>query len=104
MQKKHLMVQLIDVLIRCHSRNIFHRDLKPENILLDKTRRQIYLSDFGLAVKRPLSHKPRDGTVEFMSPGIVELTLSSDFPKHFHLRVSRRARGSCLRAVHEWTL
>ncbi len=67
-----MMVQLTDVLIRCHSRNIFHRDLKPENILLDQTRRQIYLSDFGLAMRHPLSHKPRDGTVEFMSPGTLD--------------------------------
>lgn len=43
-------VQLIDILMAIHSKNIVHCDIKPDNILLSHNQeQQFYLVDFGLA-------------------------------------------------------
>ena len=47
-----IAIQLLDRLEFIHSKYIIHRDLKPENIMVDfKSKRIIYLIDFGLAKK-----------------------------------------------------
>lgn len=63
------MLQLIDVVGRCHDRSVFHRDIKPENILIREDGRSVRLIDFGLAVATPISANCRSGTKEYMSPG-----------------------------------
>jgi serine/threonine protein kinase len=41
--------KLAQALELAHSKGIVHRDLKPANILLDKTRKDVVVTDFGLA-------------------------------------------------------
>ena len=42
--------QLLSAIKACHDRGIIHRDIKPENIMINPSF-NIYLSDFGLAVR-----------------------------------------------------
>ena len=64
-----MLVQLLEVVHRCHSKLVFHRDIKPENILLDEAEERIYLADFGLVSETTTSNETREGTNEYMSPG-----------------------------------
>lgn len=59
--------QLVDCLKRMHQRGWIHRDIKPENMLLDSSR-NIYLTDFGFAVRQGNTSGFR-GTPEFASNG-----------------------------------
>ncbi|KAF9518738.1 hypothetical protein BS47DRAFT_1289187 [Hydnum rufescens UP504] len=67
-KKRALLLQILDVVHRCHSKFIFHRDIKPENILLDENEKRIYLADFGLVSETADSEDTREGTSEYMSP------------------------------------
>lgn len=61
-----IMVQLVDVLNKIHSKGIFHRDLKPENIMLvksDSAKYSVKLLDFGLAKTESLSRLTETGMV-----------------------------------------
>ncbi|MCK4835545.1 MAG: protein kinase, partial [Candidatus Aminicenantes bacterium] len=83
-----MMIQLIDVLDKIHSKGIFHRDLKPENIMLIKkagTEYFIKLLDFGLAKTKSLSRLTETGmvigTIGYLSPEQItdsEFTAASD--------------------------
>ncbi len=63
--------QVADALQYAHERNIIHRDIKPENLLLNE-RREIMLSDFGLALFAPspdmLSRQGMAGTLAYTAP------------------------------------
>lgn len=69
--KRAAMLQLIDVVKRCHDRSVFHRDIKPENVLIRSDGSSVRLIDFGLAVTTPISSNCRSGTKEYMSPGLL---------------------------------
>jgi ligand-binding sensor domain-containing protein/tRNA A-37 threonylcarbamoyl transferase component Bud32 len=81
-----IMVQLVDVLDKIHSKGIFHRDLKPENIMLQKTEKTEYfvkLLDFGLAKTESLSRLTETGmvigTIGYIPPEqITEGKFSAD--------------------------
>eukprot|EP00171_Calliarthron_tuberculosum_P010055 IDg10055t1 len=48
-QARAYFQQLVDGVEYCHSRRVYHRDLKPENILVSEDKRQLKITDFGLA-------------------------------------------------------
>lgn len=50
-ETKMFMKQICNAVMYLHDRGIVHRDLKLENILLNKEKNQIFLSDFGFAIK-----------------------------------------------------
>lgn len=59
------------VLTYAHEHKLIHRDIKPENILLD-ARKEVLLSDFGIAVVSSSSISPDTkevaGTIAYMAP------------------------------------
>lgn len=46
---KHVLKQLINILLKCKNKNILHNDIKEENILIDPVSFEITLIDFGAA-------------------------------------------------------
>ena len=75
-------IQLIERLEYIHSKYIVHRDIKPENLLVDKkTKRIIYLIDFGLSKKyrsertgkhiKYFLHKKMTGTARYASRNAI---------------------------------
>ncbi|KAI8903571.1 kinase-like domain-containing protein [Gorgonomyces haynaldii] len=68
-------VQLMRGIDYLHSNGVAHRDLKPENLLLDKSRRILKISDFGVSqvFRQPLITKVQlfsgqIGSEPFMAP------------------------------------
>jgi hypothetical protein len=63
--------QIADALQYAHDEKYIHRDIKPENMLLGR-RKEVLLSDFGLALVAQSSHyqSTQDvvGTIAYMSP------------------------------------
>lgn len=49
-QIKTIIYQLLKGLNHCQSKSIIHRDLKPANILVDKSRKVVKITDFGLSM------------------------------------------------------
>ncbi len=45
----HIAARLADALAYAHAQGVVHRDVKPENVMVDLSRRQVKLTDFGLA-------------------------------------------------------
>lgn len=77
------MIQGLEALDWCQSRNIVHADIKPANFLLDDEL-DLYLSDFGSAIIiDPADRAPVDGlglgTVSYSSPEIVDPSPSKSF-------------------------
>ncbi len=66
-------LQLADVLVYLHDRNVVHRDLKPENIMVGRAER-IKLMDFGIAMDASLRKMTWSGlsrsmgTPDYMAP------------------------------------
>lgn len=67
------MAQLVEALQYTHECGIIHRDLKLENIFLDRSRRHVYIGDWGFATF--FSHHRRltesCGTLYYMAPELV---------------------------------
>lgn len=62
--------QVADALQYAHDEKVIHRDIKPENMLLGR-RREILLSDFGIATLAQSSRRTMQevvGTVSYMAP------------------------------------
>ncbi len=66
-------LQILDVLVYLHDRNVVHRDLKPENIMIQAAER-IKLMDFGIAMDTTLRKitwsglSQSMGTPDYMAP------------------------------------
>ena len=70
-----IMIQVVNALVKIHSKGIVHRDLKPENIMLvekDGNPNFVKLLDFGLARGQNQTRITETGTVlgtlNYMSP------------------------------------
>jgi serine/threonine protein kinase len=46
---KNLFLQVVNIVIQCHSKGVLHRDIKDENLLINLTNHQVKLIDFGSA-------------------------------------------------------
>ena len=60
---RHMIKQLVEVMITCIKENVFHRDIKDENILVCGSKHQVKLIDFGCG---------------------TNIKVSSLFMSHFH--------------------
>ena len=66
-------LQIADVLVYLHDRNVVHRDLKPENVMIQRAER-IKLMDFGIAMDASLRKMTWSGlsqsmgTPDYMAP------------------------------------
>jgi serine/threonine protein kinase len=67
--------QMIKSAAACHEAKIWHRDFKPENFLYDSRTRNIFLSDFDLAVTGKSSDDHTCGTDLFWPPDQVQALM-----------------------------
>lgn len=66
---KHMLKQLIEVMVTCLKEGVFHRDVKDENIMLCYDTYQIKLIDFGCGTNlKKTDYTEFAGTPEFYPP------------------------------------
>ena len=61
-----ILMPICSALNFAHQMKVFHCDIKPSNILLHENRRDVFLSDFGVA--RLASEQGGGGTLPYMAP------------------------------------
>jgi len=69
-------VQLLQVLVHLHSKQVMHRDIKPENLIYETTASEHFrLIDFGFAARFDSGGgdlcKERCGTLQYVAPEII---------------------------------
>ncbi|GMH83169.1 hypothetical protein TL16_g09508 [Triparma laevis f. inornata] len=81
---KFYLIQVLDALDYCHSKNILHRDIKPENMLI-VTNGYLKLTDFGISLKCDNIEecKARSGTMGYMAPEIIKSGSSHGTPSEW---------------------
>lgn len=62
-----ILMQVCNALAYAHARGIVHRDVKPQNVLIGRFG-DVYLADFGLAVRRGERASAMAGTPGYMAP------------------------------------
>ncbi len=62
-----ILMQVCNALGYAHARGIVHRDVKPQNVLIGRFG-DVYLADFGLAVRRGALASAMAGTPGYMAP------------------------------------
>lgn len=81
------MYQAVDAIDFCHKNKVIHRDLKPENILVGY-HGEIKIADFGWSVHAPsLRRDTMCGTLDYLSPEMVERTSYDERVDHWCLGV-----------------
>ena len=63
--------QLTNALIYLHSRHVIHRDIKPENLLIG-LKNEIKIADFGWSIHTQNKRRTLCGTLDYLSPEMVE--------------------------------
>lgn len=68
-QARHMIIQIVEVMITCLKENVFHRDIKDENIMVCGNNYQVKLIDFGCGTNvRKNDYTEFAGTPEFYPP------------------------------------
>ena len=66
---REILLQLLDALAHSHARGVVHRDVKPGNLLIDRHRRSVRLTDFGIAhLRKDSARRATGGTPAYMAP------------------------------------
>lgn len=65
------LMQMANALKYLHARNVIHRDIKPENLLIG-LRGEIKLADFGWSIHTQNRRQTLCGTLDYLSPEMVE--------------------------------
>lgn len=83
-QTLNIVLQILDVLVFAHQKQIIHRDIKPENILI-VAQKKVKILDFGVSVD---TYFPSDifkskiiGSLKYVSPEVVankKISFQSD--------------------------
>jgi PAS domain S-box-containing protein len=69
-----LAIEIVDILVQIHQRNVTHKDINPSNIVWNPLISQIKLIDFGISthllIENPTSNNPNclEGTLPYISP------------------------------------
>jgi len=68
------IVQILDALVYCHSKNVCHRDLKPENLFYTSADKnsKLVIGDFGLAAHGKKLMNECCGTPQYVAPEILQ--------------------------------
>ena len=79
-EKIRIVIQLCEILVAIHSKNMIHRDLKPDNIIITKELK-VYLIDFGICriAERVITKtmKPK-GTPHYIAPETIDIVEEGD--------------------------
>ncbi|WP_164018034.1 AAA family ATPase [Pyxidicoccus trucidator] len=63
-----LAVQLTDIVLSLHQRNVIHRDINPSNVVVRPDTRQLTMIDFGTATKASGLVGASEGTLSYIAP------------------------------------
>ena len=85
---RHIILQVVQAMLYCHSRGVIHRDLKLENVLFrnepdpmdedDLGAFNVKIIDFGIA--GVANDKVDAGTLSYMAPECLEKTFADTTP------------------------
>lgn len=70
-QKKHIAIQVVEIIMYLHTKDVLYLDLKPENIIVDLESMETYLIDFNISMLNLKKKKVWTGTYGFMSPEVM---------------------------------